>query len=179
MLNTIDNAVEHANKIVSDLLDYSREIHLEFTECSPKSLIDYVLLTISIPSSVKVVDRTQSNPLIWVDADKLERVFVNLIKNAIEAMPDGGSLEIRSFQNGENVEFVFADTGAGMSGDVISKIFTPLFTTKAKGMGFGLAICKRIIEAHGGKIAVESATNKGTTFTIILPIDRAYNGNSE
>jgi len=88
-------------------------------------------------------------------------------------MANGGRLEISSCQNGGNVEFVFADTGSGMSEDIIGKIFTPLFTTKAQGMGFGLAICKRIAEAHGGKISVESALNKGTTFTISLPIESA------
>lgn len=87
-------------------------------------------------------------------------------------MPNGGSLEISSHQKGEAVEFIFADTGSGMSEDVIAKIFTPLFTTKAQGMGFGLAICKRMIEAHKGKIAVESTPNKGTKFIISLPIKK-------
>ena len=88
-------------------------------------------------------------------------------------MPNGGTLEISSCQNEENTEFIFADTGSGISEDVIGKIFTPLFTTKAQGMGFGLAICKRIVEAHGGKISVESTLNKGTTFTISLPNEQA------
>jgi PAS domain S-box-containing protein len=171
MLTVIDRAVEQANKIVSDLLDYSREIHLDLEEYSPKSLIDYILLTINVPTGIKIVDHAESFPTIWVDQSKMERVFINLIKNAVEAMPTGGTLEIRSRQNAENVEIAFSDTGAGMTGDVMAKIFTPLFTTKAQGMGFGLPICKRIIEAHGGKISVESAQNKGTTFTITLPIE--------
>ena len=69
------------------------------------------------------------------------------------------------------MEFTFADTGTGMTAEVLAKIFTPLFTTKAKGMGLGLAICKRIVEAHGGKITVESTLNKGTAFTVSLPIE--------
>ena len=68
------------------------------------------------------------------------------------------------------MEISFADTGKGISEEILSKIFTPLFTTKAQGMGFGLAICKRIIEAHGGVIGVESEVNKGTTFKVALPI---------
>jgi PAS domain S-box-containing protein len=171
MLTVIDRAVEQANKIVNDLLDYSREIHLELEEYSPKSFIDYVLLSLNVPAGIKVVEHAESFPTVWVDQSKMERVFVNLIKNAVEAMPKGGRLEIRSRQNGENMEIAFSDTGTGMSRDVVAKIFTPLFTTKAQGMGFGLAICKRIIEAHGGKISVESAQNKGTTFTITLPIE--------
>jgi signal transduction histidine kinase len=170
MLTIIDKAVDHANSIVADLLDFSREIHLELEEYSPKSLINYVLLSIKIPSNIKITQNMQSETIIMIDANKIERVFVNLIKNAFDAMPNGGTLEISSRQNNGNVEFTFSDTGNGMSEDVIAKIFTPLFTTKTQGMGFGLAICKRMIEAHGGKIQVESSPNKGTKFTISLPI---------
>ena len=175
MLAIIDRAVEHADSIVGDLLDYSREIKLELEEYSPKSLIDYVLLSIRPSSRIKIIDHTESFPTIWVDANKIERVFINLIKNAIDAMPEGGTLEISSRENSENVELAFADTGMGMSSDVIAKIFTPLFTTKAQGMGLGLAICKRVVEAHHGKITVESTLNKGTIFTIKLPINQESN----
>ncbi len=175
MLAIIDRSVEHADNIVGDLLDYSREIKLELEEYSPKSLIDYVLLSIKPSSRIKIIDRTESFPAIWVDANKIERVFINLIKNAIDAMPEGGTIEITSRQNGENIELAFADTGMGMSSDVIAKIFTPLFTTKAQGMGLGLAICKRVVEAHHGKITVESTLNKGTIFTIALPISQESN----
>jgi len=171
MLTVIDRAVDQANKIVGDLLDYSKEINLDLEEYSPKSLIDYILLSIIVPKKVNISNHTQSFPSIWVDASKMERVFVNLIKNAIDAMPTGGALEIKSKQIGENVEITFSDTGTGMSNDVMAKVFTPLFTTKAKGMGLGLPICKRIIEAHGGKISVQSELNKGTTFTVVLPIE--------
>ncbi len=97
---------------------------------------------------------------------------MNLIKNAIDAIPEKGILEIRSRQIGENVEFTFTDTGVGMSEQAQARIFTPLFTTKAQGMGFGLAICKRLVEAHGGKIEVESALGKGTIITVTLPIEQ-------
>jgi signal transduction histidine kinase len=100
----------------------------------------------------------------------MQRVFTNLVKNSFDAMPDGGSLEINSKHDEQTANFSFIDTGCGMSEDVAKKIFTPLFTTKAQGMGFGLSICKRIVEAHGGKIEVESALNKGTKFLIMLPI---------
>ena len=174
MLNAIDRAVEHANDIVADLLDFSREIHLDLEECSPKSLVNYVLLAINIPSNIKITQSIQSDLMVWVDVSKIERVFTNIIKNAIEAMPNGGTIEISSRQNEGNVEFIFADTGSGMPEDVIGKIFTPLFTTKAQGMGFGLAICKRMVEAHGGKIGVESSLGKGTKFTISLPTEQTH-----
>ncbi len=97
------------------------------------------------------------------------RVFDNLIKNAIDAMPQGGNLRIQSVISGESVRVSFADTGIGIKKDELNKLFTPLFTTKAKGMGFGLSICQRIIEAHNGKISVDSTPNIGTTFTIEIP----------
>ncbi len=110
--------------------------------------------------------------LLWIDANKVQRVFINLLKNSFDAMPSGGQLEISSRVNGDFVEFVFADTGSGMSEEVLSKLFTPLFTTKAQGMGLGLSICKRMIEAHGGKIVVQSTLNVGTKFTVSLPLKR-------
>ena len=170
MLSIIERSVDHANGIVRDLLDYSRELHLELEEYSPKSLLNYVLLALKIPKGIKVVQNAEDVGSLWVDANKMERVFTNLSSNAFEAMPNGGTLEISIKQNGENVEFVFADTGSGMSENVLSKIFTPLFTTKARGMGFGLAICKRIIEAHKGKVTVESSPGRGTKFYVSLPV---------
>lgn len=172
MLNVIDNAVECSNKIINDLLDFSRELHLELEECSPKTMIDYVLLSFAIPKNIRIVDRTECTPLIWVDANKIQRVFTNMIKNSFEAMTHGGTLEITSHRKNESIEFIFSDTGEGMSEETLAKIFTPLFTTKAQGMGFGLAICKRIVEAHGGDIEVSSIRGKGTIFRIILPIER-------
>ena len=171
MLELIDNAVDNANRIINDLLDYSREIRLELAECSPKSLLNDTLSLIQVPNRIKILDYTLNEPVIRADTSKMERVFVNLIKNAIDAMPEKGTLEIRSSRKAKTVEFVFTDTGTGISEQIMAKIFTPLFTTKAQGMGFGLAICKRVVEAHGGKITVESVVGKGTTFTITLPIE--------
>jgi PAS domain S-box-containing protein len=169
MLAILDKSIEYSNKIVEDLLDYSRELRLELEEYSPKSLIDYLRLSIKPPEGIVISVNVQSLPLMLVDAAKIQRVFTNLIMNAFEAMPHGGTLEISSRANGDNVDFMFKDSGKGMSDEVMSKLFTPLFTTKAQGMGFGLSICKRIVEAHGGKITVTSTLNKGTTFTVTLP----------
>jgi PAS domain S-box-containing protein len=176
MLNIINKAVEYSNKIIDDLLDFGRELHLEFEECSPKTLVDYVLLSFKIPKNIKIIDRTEYNPLFWVDASKMQRVFTNMIKNAFDAMLHGGTLEITSRTLDNEVELVLSDNGEGMSEETLSKIFTPLFTTKAQGMGFGLAICKRIVEAHGGKIDVTSVKGEGTAFKIKLPIEQKNNG---
>jgi PAS domain S-box-containing protein len=171
MMDIVDKSVDYANKIISSLLEYSAEIRLEIEQCSPKELLDYVLLMAQIPEGIRVVDRTEYKPKIWIDVNKMERVLLNLMKNAFDAITERGTLKISSKRVGENVEIVFADDGVGMSEQTLSKIFNPLFTTKAQGMGFGLAICKRIVEAHCGKISVKSTVGRGTTFTITLPIE--------
>ncbi len=170
MLETIDKSIDHSNKIINDLLDYSREMHLELTEYALPTLLDEALRMIQVPDRIQIVNHVLEETQIRVDADKMMRVFINLIKNAIDAMPEKGTLEITAAKQEDNVEISFADTGTGIPKETLPKIFTPLFTTKAQGMGFGLAICKRIIEAHGGTITVETEVNKGTTFTITLPI---------
>jgi PAS domain S-box-containing protein len=170
MLELIEKDIEHSNEIITDLMEYSKEIRLELTETTPKSIVRDALSLIEVSENIQILDLTQSAPKIEIDAAKTKRVFGNLIKNAIDAMPIGGKLAITSKESNANMEITFADTGIGMTKEIMEKIWTPFFTTKAKGMGLGLAICKRIIEAHGGSISVESTVGKGTTFTVTIPI---------
>jgi signal transduction histidine kinase len=171
MLDLIEKNIAYSNKIVNDLLDYSREVKLDITETNPENIVDEALAAVQIPSNIKVVKLVDKKPKMRADFEKLKRVFVNLIRNAVEAMPKGGTLTIKSMKKGGNVMFTVSDTGIGMTEEVMKKLWTPLFTTKAKGMGLGLAICKRFVEAHGGTITVESAPEKGATFTVTLPIE--------
>ena len=162
-------ASERSDKIINDLIEYSQVIHIQPTPTDPKTLTAHSLGQMRIPANIEVVDKTTAQPLLRLDNDRLERAFVGIIKNAFDAMPDGGKLTIRCQKTHGSVVFSFQDTGVGMNEETLSKLWTPLFTTKAKGMGFGLAICKRVVEAHGGKIAAESVIGKGTTITVILP----------
>ncbi len=171
MINVIENSVENANRIVSDLLDYSREIHLDLSESSPKHLLNQALAMLQVPSSIKLLDNTSSDIKLFVDQSKMVRVFANLVKNAFDAMPKGGTLKIGNVLENDVVRIDFADSGVGVSKEVMPKMFTPLFTTKAQGMGFGLSICKRIVESHGGNISVESIPGEGATFVIVLPVE--------
>jgi signal transduction histidine kinase len=171
MLETVEKAIGYSNKIINDLLEYSREIRLELSEAEPKSLLKEALSLIEVPQKIRVLNRTRGDPRVKVDKEKIRRVFVNIVKNAFDAMPDGGKLTVKSEKDGENVAFTFSDTGTGMSKEVMTKLWSPLFTTKARGMGFGLAICKRIVEAHTGKISVESVAGKGSTITVTLPTE--------
>jgi len=171
MLEVIERNIAYSNKVINDLLDYSREIELEPKESTPKLMVKEALSLVEIPKNFRVIDLTENKPRIRVDVEKITRTFVNIIKNAVEAMPKGGTLKIKSRKTGGRVEIAFSDTGVGMSKETLKKLWTPLFTTKAKGMGFGLPLCKRFTEAHGGTICVESTIGKGTTFTVTLPLE--------
>jgi PAS domain S-box-containing protein len=170
MLQHIDDSVDYSEKIVSDLLDYSADIKLYQVETDPKSIVTKALSGMLVPVNVKVVDETQSSPRINLDIDKIRRVIVNLVSNSFDAMPEGGTLTIASREVKGNLELSFADTGVGIPKEKMDKLWMPFFTTKAKGMGLGLPICKRIVEAHGGEILVESVEGRGTKFTLLLPI---------
>jgi PAS domain S-box-containing protein len=169
-LEIIEQDIRHSDKIINDLLEYSREIHLDLRETNAKSITKDALAHAKIPAKIRMVDSTHNQPRILIDVDKMRRVFVNLITNAVDAMPKGGTLRITSKKTDSNLEIIFADTGRGITKENIDKLWSPLFTTKAQGMGFGLPIAKRLMEAHGGSIRVESKLGKGSTFTATLPI---------
>jgi signal transduction histidine kinase len=107
-----------------------------------------------------------------VDPTFLKRMLLNLIKNATQAMPNGGELTIKAYEDQQSLCISVEDTGAGISEEDKLKIFTPLFTTKAKGQGLGLAVCKKLVETHNGEITFESETGKGTKFMIKLPVTK-------
>jgi PAS domain S-box-containing protein len=176
MLDLIEQDIQYSDKIVSDLLEYAREPHLELTKVGVKSVTKDALAQVKLPRMVQVVDLTLNEPKILLDTEKMKRVFVNIIQNAADAMPKGGTLTITSTKSYDKLQVTFNDTGAGIPREVLEKFWSPLLTTKAKGMGFGLPIAKRLVEAHGGSIAVESEPSKGSTFTVALPLERTRKG---
>lgn len=176
MLKVVENGVAYSDKIVEDLLEYSEEIRLALSETTPRSIVRDALLQVSVPKNVTVLDRTLDSPKLEVDTAKIRRVFVNLIENAVDSMPAGGQLSIGSNKSNRYLELIVADTGVGIPENVSRELWKPPITTKPKGIGLGLAICKRIAEAHGGSITVDSVEGKGTTMTLRLP---AHTGNTE
>ena len=117
-------------------------------------------------------------PPLTADPFQLNQVLVNLVVNAIQAMPVGGRLTIRTSRRGEWIAVTVEDTGIGMSDEVRGRIFLPFFTTKEvdQGTGLGLSVVHGIVAAHGGEIAVESSPGAGSRFTISLPTDGAPGG---
>ena len=168
----MNSALQHANKIVTELLDYSADIRLDLKGCEPKSIIEGALAGITIPNNINLIEKTQRRPRILVDSEKIERVLINLVSNAIDAMPDGGIIKIASKDTKYYFELSVADNGIGIPEEKMNKLWAPFITTKAKGVGLGLPICKKIVEAHGGRIKCESKKGKGTIFTLLLPIEK-------
>jgi signal transduction histidine kinase len=123
-----------------------------------------------IPENIQVQTLIQEDhQTVQVDPVSMKRVLLNLIENAAHSMPNGGELTIKAFKQDECTCIHVKDTGICIPEENKPKIFTPLFTTKAKGQGFGLAVCKKLVEAHKGEITFESEAGKGTVFKIKLP----------
>jgi signal transduction histidine kinase len=171
MLKLIEKNITYSNKIINDLLDYSKEIKLDLVESNPSALLSETLSIMEIPKKVKILNFTKDTPTFQVDIDKMKRAIVNIISNSFDAMPKGGKLSFRSKQSNRTVKLIFSDTGVGISERKLMKIWAPFYTTKAKGMGFGLPICKRIVEAHGGSVKVKSTLRKGTTVELAIPLN--------
>jgi PAS domain S-box-containing protein len=170
MLQVIEKSVHYSDAIIKDLSDYSAEIKLKLAEATPRSITRDAIGAFKVPQNVTIQDSSGDQPTLRVDPDRMRRVFINLIENAIDAMPQGGTLTISSWKSDGNVEIALTDTGSGMSEKVMENLWKPLQTTKAKGLGLGLAICRRIVDAHGGSISVKSEAGNGTTLTIQLPV---------
>ena len=171
LLKRIHDQADYINGMITNLQEYAREAAPELIETDLRDLIEDVLSSINIPKNIRVVlDIRKSLSKMLVDPVMMKRVFTNLIKNAIEAMPEGGEMKISMSIKSDHALITFEDTGVGIPEDKIGEIFRPFFTTKSKGLGLGLAICKKLIEAHGGSISVRSKVGKGSKFEIRLPL---------
>ncbi|MCZ2808243.1 MAG: ATP-binding protein [Candidatus Bathyarchaeota archaeon] len=170
---TIKEQVKYMNKIVSDLQDYARPLTPKLVETNLPELLNETLSTLKISNTVQVslVIADDVDPLkLMIDALMMKRVFINLITNALQAMPKGGQLTISVITKEETAVISIQDTGVGISEEQMSKLFQPLFTTKAKGQGLGLTVCKRLVEANDGLITFSSKLGVGSTFTVTLPL---------
>lgn len=179
LLAEVQSQVARMNKTLTDLLWHARPPTPQCLPLNVNEVLEQTLwfLPMASGSGVEVVKRLQPGlPLLRLDPNLLHQALVNILVNARQAMPDGGQLTVstRLRQNltgkGEVVEVGISDTGRGILKENLSRIFQPFFTTKAQGTGLGLAIAARIIEQHGGKIAVDSDVASGTTFRIVFPL---------
>ncbi|HLN89891.1 MAG TPA: ATP-binding protein [Candidatus Binatia bacterium] len=177
-LDEIEKNVAYINKIVQDLQDFARPLnpHTEVTDL--KRIIDDLLEKNGLPKNVKLSVIIETGKVV-ADPTFINRIMYNLVNNAVQAMPDGGKLTIHTYKQSNDVVIEVKDTGVGIPEAVKSKLFTPMFTTKSKGQGFGLAVIKRMTEALDGTVTFESQEGKGTTFTIRLPYSRKHSSHRQ
>ncbi|MFZ2950813.1 MAG: ATP-binding protein, partial [Desulfuromonadaceae bacterium] len=180
-LGIIKKEIDNSLRIITDLLDFARTRTPQKKAVAARELTDESLGRCAIPENIDLQTEIPDNlPLLRVDPLQMGLVLTNFITNAGQAMPDGGALRIAARRvlspdskfDGDFVEISVADTGEGITPENMKKIFQPLFTTKAKGIGLGLVVCKNLVDANGGRIEVESEPGKGTTFMVLLPIER-------
>jgi signal transduction histidine kinase len=173
-LDIVDDEINSSNKIINDLLGFSRVGKPAVSPVKIEKVIDEAIAHIPIPESVELIKNLDGSiPEIKVDSDQIRQVFVNIITNAVQAMPEGGRLTVGVRIEDKSLEVEFIDNGTGMPEESIGKIFDPLYTMKARGIGLGLAVCRSIVERHGGRIEVKSQIGQGSTFTVKLPLETA------
>jgi PAS domain S-box-containing protein len=169
-LDILDRAVEDSNRIVTSLIDYSSELRLYYEECSLRDLVSKALGKVEVPNRIQLrVDA--EDVTLNMDVSRMESVLTGIVQNAVQAIPQEGTIQVIAASEKGKVTLSVIDSGEGISEAVQAKIFTPLVTTKAKGMGMSLAIFKRIVEAHGGRITIQSEKGTGTKVKIILSIE--------
>jgi two-component system, NtrC family, sensor histidine kinase HydH len=168
-LATAKRETSAATLIVSDLLDYSAGREPMLAPVQVADLVSEALSVVPPPAGVQVARNGDPELFVTADRDQLRQALLNLITNGYEAMPDGGSLTVSAASVGGSAQITVTDTGLGMSDETCQNIFTPFFTGKARGIGLGLAVTKRVVEAHGGTITVESTPSVGSSFTITVP----------
>jgi signal transduction histidine kinase len=172
LVRSIKHEIQRLNKLVGDFLDYGKPLRLNRQETDLHALIQDVVALVSAKAekdAIKIHCHDEKLPMLSLDPELIKTCIFNILLNAFQAMPSGGELTIRSGVLNEKVTVTIADTGVGVSRDNLPKLFDPFFSTKATGLGLGLAMTNRVIEEHGGKVDFQSAEGRGSTVTIYLP----------
>ncbi len=173
MFTELEDQMRYMNKIVSDLQDYARQIEPQPVETDLNDLLDKTLSIIDIPSNVKIVREVDKDAAkIMIDPHLTQRVLHNLIINGIQAMPQGGTLAVKASKTMDILQISIQDTGVGIPPENLDRLWIALQTTKAKGVGLGLPVSKRLVEAQDGTISVESQVGKGSIFTMSIPLKK-------
>jgi two-component system sensor histidine kinase PilS (NtrC family) len=174
-LDIIVEEADRLNSVVTEFLEYARPADRTPLQISLREPVERALIRLARERK-KAMGLIRANsqfaeppPKVNADPSEIERVVFNLLTNAVEAMPEGGDLTVRVGSAGGEARISVEDTGTGIAEEDRPQLFRPFFTTRERGVGMGLAICRRIVEDNGGSIAVDSAPGRGSTFTIKLP----------
>jgi len=169
-LDHINDAVKYASNLLDSFREYYRGHEIMPSETSIEKIIDIVLSDLTIPSEIEIVkELDRSIGKVTVDPTRTRRAIYNLVKNAVDAMPEGGRLTVSTEDSGENFTIRVGDTGTGIPENIRNDLFKPFGSRKGGGSGLGLPSARRVVVAHGGEITYESEEGKGTTFTVVLP----------
>ena len=170
-LTLIEEQARKASHIAGGLLDFSRPQPPQPATLHLSDFLPRVLRSVAPPANVDLqLDLAGNLPPVFFDPTHLEQILTNLLSNAYQAMPTGGVVTLRARRVADGVQLSVQDTGEGMNEEVLQQIFEPLFTTKARGIGLGLAITRHLVEANKARITVESTAGAGSTFTLLLPL---------
>ena len=174
LADVMSKEIRRVNGIIEEFLTLSRPFQLHLATSSLQDLLKNLVLLLQEEASSRGIrlqlEMTPELPSIKMDAEKLMQAFLNLVKNGIQAIENEGTVRIEARILKNRIQISISDTGAGISSDQIEKIFNYYYTTKEKGVGLGLPIAHRIIEAHGGQLTVESQVGSGTRVTVALPM---------
>ncbi|PKN16410.1 MAG: sensor histidine kinase, partial [Deltaproteobacteria bacterium HGW-Deltaproteobacteria-23] len=164
---------ERLNHVVEDFLRMARQQPGELRECSLRDELETIITLLNGDARQRgislLLEEISGKALISADGEKLRQAFLNIILNALQATPAGGSVTITVSSSAAGYEISFVDSGSGIDAAALGKIFDPFFTTKVDGTGLGLAVTRKIVEAHGGQLTVTSEVGKGSTVTVVLP----------
>src|SRR5205085_3547064 len=166
--------IQRLNSLVSDFLSYGRPARLKPRELDAQTVIEEIGALVKAQAEqqgvhVSVANANGAHTKFQADYEQIKTCFSNLMINAVQAMPEGGALNITLHPNESNLHIEFTDTGTGIAPENLAQIFEPYYSTKDTGIGLGLPLTKKIIEEHGGQINVESESGRGTTFIVTLP----------
>jgi PAS domain S-box-containing protein len=172
-LDTLDQEIRRLDRVIQGFLKFTRPEDLQLTSVTLSELLEEVVRLVSAEAEacgiVIATDVSSALAPVYGDRELLQQAFVNLMRNAIEAMPEGGRLELSAKPAEESIEIAVADTGVGIDPDLIDRIFDLYVTTKSQGSGIGLSVVYRIVQLHGGEITVESRKGEGARFLVRLP----------
>ncbi|MCK4935737.1 MAG: HAMP domain-containing protein [Elusimicrobiales bacterium] len=170
-LSIIESEIKQANGIINEILGFARTKDLNPRVQPLHSYLEDLIMSFPFPKYIEFVKEfTTENPIVNVDTDELTQAIRNLMNNGIEVMPEKGTLTMRTVIEDNFVRIDIQDEGSGIPKDVLEKIFAPFFTTKARGTGLGLAVVKKVIDRHNGKVDAWSEVGKGTCFKLFLPL---------
>jgi len=168
----IGHEVASARRVIDDILEFAHVPQLLPAAAGINAVVDSALARSQIPANIRVVRTLAVDlPPLICDEERLERAFIDIIANAVQAMPHGGRLGVKTSRSGDDIQVVFSDSGVGIAPENIDKVFEPMFTTKLRGIGLGLTVVRRTVEQHGGEIRVRSRLGWGAIFRITLPRD--------